>query len=160
MLFQRLDHQNLQTKCFVPVDVGLWVLCIFQYHSWTDWTNQECCCQILYVPCISEGSHPSDYLNQCLFHPCWSINWLKLQNNGKIWTVGQTITKACFLAKRLLDTDWVKDWTATVSGPQGQLRSGLTGPPSSIGGLHYHFFALHIKIQLVLRTSYNRNQLV
>ena len=24
-----LDHQNLQTKCFVPVDVGY----IFQYHS-------------------------------------------------------------------------------------------------------------------------------
>ena len=25
--------------------------------------------EILYVPCISEGSLSSDYLNQCLFHP-------------------------------------------------------------------------------------------
>ena len=54
--------------------------------------------------------------------------------------------------------DWAKDWNAT--GPQDQLRSGLIGPPSSLGGVNKHLFMLHLKIWLVWRTSCNRNQLV
>ena len=53
---------------------------------------------------------------------------------------------------------YAKDWT--VTGPQDQLRSGLIGPPSSFAGLNYYLFVLNIKIQLVWRTSFNRNQLV
>ena len=71
-----------------------------------------------------------------------------------------------------------------MTGPQDKLRTGLfvcveilqqsqqlwslpintvpgqAGPPSSFSGLNYYLFVLNIKIQLVWRPSFNRNQLV
>ena len=59
-----------------------------------------------------------------------------------------------------------------VLWPSQQLRScqagqlpintipGQAGPPSSFAGLNYYLFVLNIKIQLVWRPSFNRNQLV
>ena len=61
-----LDHQKLQTNCFVPVDVCLWVLLHFPVSLMNGLNKPSL---LLYVPCISEGSLSSDYLDQCLLYP-------------------------------------------------------------------------------------------